>query len=111
MLVLEADLLCFRCLTTGTAQLDLPLIHPSLVGWRIFDIFRHLHFAIELQLFHEALVWFDDWACLPYVGQRLRWGDVIFLHQISNDACGRSRFSHGTRQEKVVGILEKEGVE
>jgi hypothetical protein len=60
MLVLEANLLCFRRLATGAAQLNLPLIDPPLIGRCVFHSGWRLHLAIELQLLHEALVRFDD---------------------------------------------------
>lgn len=56
MLVFESDLLGFRRLTACSAKLDLPLIQPSLVRRRLFDILGRCHLMVQFKLLPEALV-------------------------------------------------------
>ena len=65
MLVFETNLLCFGCLTHGSAQLDLALVNPSLIGRRIFNITRRLHLMVQFQLFHESFIGLNDGPGLP----------------------------------------------
>ena len=60
MLIFESDLVCFRGLRARTTQLELALINPALIGWRVFHILWHLHFAVQLELSPESFVWLDD---------------------------------------------------
>lgn len=85
MLVFKADLVGAWGLATGTAQLNLALVDPSLVGGRVFDVFGRVHVGIEVELLHEAWVWLADGPCLANVRQGFRRADVVLLHQISDD--------------------------
>jgi hypothetical protein len=46
MFVFEANLVRLWSLATRAAQLDFPLVNPSLIGRGIFDVFRCLHLTV-----------------------------------------------------------------
>lgn len=56
MLILKANLLCFRGLSAGTAHLYLTLVYPALVSRCIFYTLWGVHLVIEFQLLHESFI-------------------------------------------------------
>lgn len=81
VLILEANLLCFRRLSTCSAHLDLALIQPSLVDGRILDVISLRHTVVELELLHETVIRLTKWSCLANLGQGLIWRDAVSLHE------------------------------
>jgi hypothetical protein len=99
MFVLKPDLICFRGLATCATELDGLLIHPPLIGRRIFDIFGCVHLPVKFQLLHEPVIGLTDRSCLPHVRKSFGRTDMMLVHQVCNRDGGGPRLSHCTGKE------------
>jgi hypothetical protein len=102
MLVLEANLVGFRRLGTCSTELQLPLVEPSLVLGRLFNILWCAHSMVELELLHETIVWLTERSCLAQLRKGLSRANAVMTHEICADYRCRSALARGAESRSVM---------